>query len=87
MGSILEISRGILLPEHLHLLTTVLITSPANQSIRDKAAIVNLITVALMTEISLDLESLSFNTGIIVSIVLAIVAVAVAIMQKKRLKS
>ena len=49
------------------------------------AAIVHLITVALMTEISLDLERSPFNAGIIVSVVLAIVAIAVAIMQKKAL--
>jgi len=47
------------------------------------AAIVHLITVALMTEISLDLERSPFNAGIIVSVVLAVVAIAVAIMQKK----
>ena len=39
------------------------------------AAIVHLITVALMTEISLDLERSPFNAGIIVSVVLAIVAI------------
>ena len=49
------------------------------------AAIVYLITVALITEISLDVQSSPFNAGIIVSAVLAVVAIAVAIMQKKAL--
>ncbi len=48
-------------------------------------AVVNLVTVALMTEISLDLENSPTNTGIIVSIVLAIFAIAVAFIQKKAL--
>ena len=49
------------------------------------AAIVYLITVTLITEISLDVQSSPFNAGIIVSAVLAVVAIAVAIMQKKAL--
>ena len=51
------------------------------------AAIVHLITVALIIEISLDVQSSPFNAGIIVSLVLVILAVITAVMQKRSLKA
>ena len=51
------------------------------------AAIVHLITVALIIEISLDVQSSPFNARIIVSLVLVILAVITAVMQKSSLKA
>ena len=47
------------------------------------AGIINLITVALITEISLDVQSSPLNAGTIISIILAIFSISVAVIQKK----